>query len=119
MKRTLLMLCLLFLTAGSYVFSQTTITMTGYPIVTTGWTIGGSAFALDSEIVLTPASTGGVGHVNYNTSLNVTSCGQFTVDFEYKISNPSGCGNGDGIAFFFINPMTSFVGGGGLGLPNP
>ena len=119
MKKTLLLLCLFFLAKGSNVFSQSTITMTGYPIVTTGWTVGGSAFALDSEIVLTPATTGGIGHVNSNTALNVTACGQFTVDFEYKISNPSGCGYGDGIAFFFINPMTSFVGGGGLGLPNP
>src|ERR1019366_4613847 len=102
------------------VFSQVSLSLSGYPIVTTGWTIGGStAAAVDSEIRLTTSGGSQNGYVYYNTSLNVTACGSFTVDFDYKITAAGGCGLADGIAFFFINPMTAFVGGGGVGLPNP
>ncbi len=118
MKKALL----LFIFLVSSIFhgiSQVSVSLAGYPIVTTGWTVGGTATTVDSEIQLTTSAGSENGYVYYNTAENVTACGQFTVDFDYKISGAGGSGVADGIAFYFINPLTSFVAGGGLGLPNP
>ncbi len=120
MKRSLFFLLVILLLTGG-VNAQTTLSLSGYPIVTTGWVMGGtgSAFAVDSMIELTRNSPSQNGYIYYNSAMNVTACGQFTVDFDYKISNSGGCGNGDGIGFYFLNPMTGFTGGGGLGFPTP
>jgi len=99
--------------------AQITIDLAGYPINTTGWVIGGTATPVDSTIRLTQTFGNQAGVAYYNTPLTVTNCGSLTADFDYLITNPGGCGFADGIAFFFINPLTSFVVGGGLGLPNP
>ena len=119
MKKTLLILSVLCIAFTGRVLSQVTLNLSGYPIVTTGWTIGGTAFAVDSEIELTTSAGSENGYVYYNTSENVTACGAFTVDFDYKITGAGGISLADGIAFYFINPMTAFVAGGGLGLPSP
>ena len=94
--KKLLCLSAILLFSALLSLGQVNISLSGYPINTTGWTIGGSAFAVDSEIELTPSVGSAAGHVNFNTSENVTACGQFTVDFDYKIYSPGGCGNGDG-----------------------
>ncbi len=101
-------------------FSQISALLAGYPLVTTGWNIGGFASVVDSEVRLTTAATNENGYVYYNTPVNLTFCAQFTVKFDYLISTASGVGIGvaDGIAFFYIaNPPSGFITGGGMGLP--
>ena len=119
MKKACLLsiLSILFVLKG---VSQTTISMAGYPISTTGWTIGGTvATAVDSEIRLCTTAGSENAYVYYNTEQNLTACGSFSVDFDFQIIAATGYTPADGIAFFFINPLTSFVSGGGLGLPSP
>jgi len=117
--RKLFLLLILSILFSRMSYAQSTISLSGYPIVTTGWTVGGSASAVDSEIVLTTAAGSESGYVYYNTSENLSACGQFAVDFDWQITSPGGIGVADGLAFFFINPMSTFTAGGGLGLPNP
>ena len=102
------------------VFSQFTATLTGYPLVTTGWSIGGFATVVDSTVQLTTPSTDENGYVYFDSVTNLTSCAQFTVKFDYRIIPDAPAGIADGIAFFYIaTPPSGFIVGGGLGLPNP
>lgn len=111
----LLLVCCTSLT----VFAQFTADLAGYPIVTTGWNMGGTATAIDSTIRLTAATTSQSGYVYYNTPTNLTSCGQFTVDYDYKILQSGTTQIADGIAFWYIsNPPLTVTGGGGCGIPN-
>lgn len=92
--------------------------LTGFPLVTTGWNVGGSSAVVDSTVRLTSAATGQSGYVYYNTPVNLTGCGQFTVDFDYRIQVSPSSTVADGIAFWYIsNPPTGFSVGGGIGLP--
>ncbi|GAA4461247.1 hypothetical protein GCM10023093_05580 [Nemorincola caseinilytica] len=86
--------------------------------------MGGSATAPGPHIQLTPNATGQAGRVWYTTAQNVTACGAFVVDFDYQIIPPTGAPNpgntADGMSFWLVDPLTGFVGGGGIGLPtNP
>ena len=116
-----LIILIFFLTAlTGKVFSQIAATLAGYPLVTTGWNIGGFGAVVDSEVRLTTAGTNENGYVYYNTVVNLTACAQFTVKFDYRIVPAGGAGVADGIAFFYIStPPSGFITGGGLGLPNP
>ena len=123
MKKIVLLLLAIFLMHTSY--AQVSISMSGYPIVTTGWTYGqgaltpaGAVATVDSELRLTTAAASENGYVYYNTAENVTACGQFQVDFDFKIVS-SASGTADGIAFFFEPTLAGFTSGGGLGLPSP
>ena len=112
----LVFLCSLFSVRISAQFSAT---LTGYPLVTTGWTYGGTSTVVDSEMRLTSPTTSQGGYVYYSTPVNLTSCGQFTVDFEFKILASAGTTVADGIAFWYIsNPPSGFITGGGIGLPS-
>lgn len=112
-------LLLLFVCAASGSYAQFTADLAGYPLVTTGWTSGGSATVIDSTLRLTGPSTSQNGYIYYNTPTNLTTCGQFTVDFDYRVVATPGVTIADGIAFWYItNPPVTVTGGGGCGIPN-
>ncbi|GAA4467804.1 hypothetical protein GCM10023093_24220 [Nemorincola caseinilytica] len=93
--------------------------LAGFPLVTTGWNIGGFATVIDSFVQLTNPTTNQNGYVYYATPVNLTGCGQFTVDFDYRIQVSPASTVADGIAFWYIsNPPSGFVTGGGIGLPS-
>jgi len=123
-KAKLNLACLLisasFLLSPGKAFSQPATIAFGNPINLTGWTIGGSASVVGDTVQLTPSAEGQAGYIYYNSPQTFTSCGgYFSVDFDFKISNPYNA-FGDGIAFFFLEPpLSGFSGGGSLGLPNP
>ncbi|MES2704949.1 MAG: Ig-like domain-containing protein, partial [Bacteroidota bacterium] len=121
MKKGLLLL--VFLATAIKSFSQLSISMaTGTPpTVPTGWVLGGSATATTGETIQLTNNVGSLtGRAYYNTLTNLTGCGQFSVDFDFQIIPTSASfAVADGISFFFINPLTAFTAGGGLGLPNP
>ncbi len=99
--------------------AQFTADLAGYPLSTTGWTSGGSATVVDSTIRLANATTSQNGYIYYSTPTNLTTCGQFTVDFDYRVVASPGVTIADGIAFWYItNPPISVTGGGGCGIPN-
>lgn len=117
MKKALLHL--LFCLSSFSAFSQFTADLAGFPLVTTGWNIGGFATVIDSFVQLTNPSTTQNGYVYYNTPVNLTGCGQFEVDFDYRITVSPSSTVADGIAFWYIeNPPSGFVTGGGIGLPS-
>lgn len=117
MKKALLPL--LFCLLSTSAFSQFTADLAGYPLVTTGWNIGGFGTVIDSFVQLTNPTTNQNGYVYYNTPVNLTGCGQFTVDFDYRIQVSPSSTVADGIAFWYIsNPPSGFVTGGGIGLPS-
>jgi gliding motility-associated-like protein len=120
MKKIFSFLFLYFLFPAN-IFSQFSATLTGNPLITTGWSIGGFATAVDSFVELTTPAANENGYVYYNTPESLTACGQFTVKFDYQIIVPiGGGGTADGIAFFYIStPPAGFISGGGLGLPSP
>src|SRR5271156_1428823 len=110
--KKILILALLFMAIGGRVFAQFSATLAGYPLVTTGWNIGGDATVVDSTIQLTPPTTTQSGYVYYNTPVNLTSCGIFTVDFDFKIVASPSSTVADGIAFWYIsNPPVGFATG--------
>ena len=117
MKKIILLALLCSCFCGN-VSAQFSATLAGYPLVTTGWNVGGDAVVVDSTIRLTPSSTTQTGYVYYNTPVNLTTCAQFTVDFDFKIVASPGTAVADGIAFWYIsNPPSGFITGGGIGLP--
>lgn len=92
--------------------------LTGNPVNTTGWTTGPQSFVDNDNFVLTNSLASQAGYIYYSTPQNLTSCSQFTVNFEFRITNSSSP-TADGIAFWYIsNPPTGFTVGGGIGLPN-
>ena len=94
-----------------------TALLTGNPVDVTGWTIGGNATAVTDHIQLTAATTGQVGYAYYNTPVNLSSCSEFSVSYDFQVSNSS-APTADGIAFWYITtPPTGFVLGGGIGIP--
>lgn len=104
-------------------YSQINITMTGYPLVTTGWAFGsapaGVAAVVDSTFRLTNTTTGTASYAYYNTGINMAGWCEWTADFDFKIS---GTGTlADGMAFWFLsNPPLSASTGAAIGLPaNP
>lgn len=99
-------------------WSQFNYTLTGTPVNTTGWTVGGSAYVSGNAIVLTNPVGTSSGYVYYNTPVNLTGCSQFTVNFEFSVTNSSSP-PADGISFWYITtPPSGFVNGGGIGLPS-
>lgn len=118
MKKLLFSALSVFLFSGN-LFAQFSADLAGFPLVTTGWTIGGTATVVDSTVQLTPPSTGQSGYVYYSTPSNLTGCGQFTVDFDYRVVPSPASTIADGIAFWYIsNPPSGFSVGGGIGLPS-
>ncbi len=120
MKKQLFFL-LYFIAGFGTARAQFSATLSGYPLVTTGWNVGGNASVVDSAIQLTPPAAGQSGYVYYNTPINLTGCGQFTVKFDFRIRQALFTSVADGIAFWYIsNPPSGFASGGGVGLPaNP
>jgi len=120
MKKLLFLICLAIAIAPNAI-AQVSATLSGYPVVTTGWTVGGDAIPVDSFIQLTGPSETQSGYVYYSTPVDLTTCSQFTVDFDFQIIAVSGTPVADGIAFWYIsNPPSGFATGGGIGLPlNP
>ncbi len=117
MRRILLPLILSLLCSTSG-YSQFVADLAGYPLVTTGWNVGGLSTVVDSFVQLTAPTTTQAGYVYYATPVNLTGCGQFTVDFDYRIQASPSSTVADGIAFWYIsNPPSGFVSGGGIGLP--
>lgn len=104
-------------------FGQININLSGYPLVTSGWSIGsnpaGVCTAVDSTLRLTNATTGTASYAYYNTGVNMAGWCEWTADFDFKIS---GTGTlADGMSFWFLsNPPLSAATGAAIGLPtNP
>jgi gliding motility-associated-like protein len=117
--KKIFILSLLFCAVYNKSFGQFAASLSGDPLDTAGWNIGGDATIVDSTIQLTTAVTGQSGYVYYNTPVNLTTCAQFTVDFDFKIVVSPSSTVADGIAFWYIsNPPSGFATGGGIGLPS-
>lgn len=91
--------------------------LSGNPVDTTGWNMSNDSYIDNDQIVLTDPIGNQAGYIYYRQAQNLANCSQFTVKFDFKISNSS-TPPADGIAFWYIsNPPTNFVAGGGIGLP--
>lgn len=108
-----------FLVNGEYTYSQSfTYLLTGNPVNTTGWTMGGGSSVSGDAIVLTNPMQTQSGYIYYSTPQNLANCSQFTVSFEFRVTNSSNP-TADGFSFWYIsNPPAGFQNGGGMGLPN-
>ena len=92
--------------------------LTGNPVDITGWEMGTQSSINGDHIELTQPIESQAGYIYYTTPSTLTECSQFTVTFEFSITNSS-FPTADGIAFWYIqNPPTGFTEGGGIGLPN-
>jgi gliding motility-associated-like protein len=119
MKSVLVFLLLVFLMIVTESQGQISASLSGYPLSTTGWTVGGNAAVVDSEIKLTSPAESQSGYIYYSTPADLTTCSQFTVEFDFQIIPVSGTPVADGIAFWYIsNPPSGFATGGGIGLPS-
>ncbi len=99
--------------------AQFTADLAGYPLITTGWNIGGYGAVVDSSVKLTDPRTTQNGYVYYDSVVNLTACAQFNVKFDFKIEQYLTTTIADGIAFWYIaNPPSGFITGGGIGLPS-
>ena len=76
---------------------------------------------VDSAIELTTSTGSQAGRVYYSTAENVTACGQFTVNFDFRITPPATGSVADGIAFWFLSsPVGAASTGSALDIPpNP
>ena len=123
MKKILLLTALTFALYGK-VFSQIILNpIAGNPVVYTGWTLAGNAIPVnvDSAIQLTASTGGQSGRVYYSTAENVTACGQFSVNFDFRIIPPTTGLVADGMSFFFLSsPVGTASTGMALDIPpNP
>ena len=119
---------LLFLLFLPYLVKSQTLVfaeLTGSPSVnTTGWNLtgatysgdtGGDANSFSDEIILTDAIGSSSGGIFYNQSIDLSTCYQWKVEFDFRMWEGSAA---DGIAFCFLDvPPTGFVSGGGVGIP--
>ncbi len=97
----------------------------GSPVNTTGWNLTGAANINDTggdpdtdqdEIILTNNVNSSSGGIFYTEPLDLSTCNQWHVDFEFRAWEGNGA---DGLAFCFLDvPPTGFVSGGGVGIPN-
>ena len=108
-----------FLLLGGFAQAQTfNFDLAGNPVDTTGWNMSGQSSINNDEIILTDPIANQAGYIYYRQPQNLANCSQFTVSFDFKITNSS-VPPADGIAFWYItNPPSSFVTGGGIGLPS-
>lgn len=92
----------------------------GNPVDITNWELGNLSSVDNDEVVLTQPTGDQNGYIYYQTPQNLASCSEFTVEFDFRITQSSSS-TADGIAFFYItNPPSGFITGGGIGLPtNP
>lgn len=105
--------------------TQVFASLTGNPLVTTGWNLTGNARVGDTpgdsdadfnELIVCPSQTFTSGAIFYGTPLNLAACNKFSVDFEFRMF---GGNSADGMAFCFLtNPPTGFVNGQGIGIPS-
>ena len=117
MKRIILLLicCIAVLRSQA----QFTISLTGYPLVTTGWTHSSEAHIVDSEVNITNPIGSQASYIYFDSAINLTTCARFTADFDFKIAPSGSTCIADGMAFWFIsNPPSGFILGSGIGLPN-
>lgn len=99
--------------------AQFNYTLTGNPVNTTGWTLGApTTYVSGANVVLTDPVNTAAGYIYYSTPVSLTGCSQFTVTFDFQITNSS-APPADGIAFWYITaPPTGFINGQGIGMPN-
>lgn len=102
-------------------FSAQTYQLIGNPVNTSGWNLSNNAIVNTDFVQLTPDQTSQVGAIKLNNPINLKYCDKWKVEFDFRIdgNGTTSYGKGDGLSFWYIsNPPTTFVGGGGLGLPN-
>lgn len=99
-------------------FAQFNYSLTGNPVNTTGWVLGNPTYVSGGNIVLNDPNMNLAGYIYYNQPVNLTGCAQFTVNFEFRVTN-NALYAADGISFWYITtPPSGFVLGGGIGLPS-
>jgi len=92
--------------------------LSGNPVNTTGWTMSNQSSVQSDEIQLTNNINDQAGYIYYSTPQDLANCSQFSVSFDFRITNSS-IPTADGITFFYIsNPPSGFLTGEGIGLPN-
>jgi len=111
-----LLLQLMHGAAAAQTFSAT---LSGNPVNTTGWTYAsGASYVSGNTFILTNPVGSQSGYIYYSTPQNLTTCAEFTVRFEFQVTNSSSP-PADGLAFWYIsNPPTGFLLGSGIGLPD-
>ncbi len=97
----------------------------GTTVNTTGWNLTGAAYVgntagdadvNNNEVILTNNSNGSSGGIFFTEPLDLSTCNQWHVDFDFRIWEGNGA---DGLAFCFLDvPPTGFVSGGGVGIPS-
>lgn len=78
-----------------------------------------SAVVNGDFIQLTPDQTSKIGGVKLNETINLKSCNNWQVEFDFRMDGAGTYAHGDGIAFWYLaNPPAAYVVGGGLGIPD-
>lgn len=121
-KRLILFVFLILVQHGysQLVFAE----LQGTPVNTSGWNLTGAAYVGNTggdtntdldEIILTNQTNTSSGAVFFQEPLDLSTCNQWHVDFDFRIWEGNGA---DGIAFCFLDvPPVGFVSGGGVGVP--
>lgn len=118
MKKNILISLLAILLLPVKIFSQI-YQLTGNPVNTTGWNLVPSAVVNGDFIQLTTDQTAKVGGIKLNETINLKSCDNWQVEFDFRIDGNGTYAHGDGIAFWYLaNPPATYVTGNGLGIPD-
>ena len=121
MKKVFLFIILFISTLT--VRAQFPITLSGYPLSTTGWVYGAGSTGVgptvvDSTVRLTTTVTSEANYLYYNTPVTMANYCQWQADFDFQIT-VSSSGVADGLAFWFLsNPPSSGTTGSSIGLPS-
>ncbi len=110
---------LLFLSSFQWISSQT-YELTGNPVNTSGWTLVSNAAVNTDFVQLTSDEKDKVGAIKLNDAINLNSCDQWRVEFDFRIDGNGSWdyGKGDGVAFWYLdNPPANYEIGEGLGIP--
>ncbi|WP_267402202.1 MULTISPECIES: T9SS type B sorting domain-containing protein [unclassified Chryseobacterium] len=120
MKKQYLFIVAILVSLCGNLFSQT-YQLSGNPVNATGWGLVSSASINGDFIQLTPNQNNTSGGIKLNAPINLKYCNKWKVEFDFRIDGAADptYGKGDGLAFWYItNPPTSYISGGGLGIPN-
>lgn len=117
MKKLVLFSLLLI---GSYLGAQAQFShaLTGNPVNTTGWTLGGDAHVQGNTVILNGSYPDTAGYIYYAAPESFTRCGEFKVTFDFQILSPSANGHGDGFAFWFLSAAPTSTNQFNMGAPN-
>jgi|GEM_PF-510365 len=99
--------------------AQFSISLSGSPINTTGWTLNApTTYPNVDTLVLNDAVANTAGYAYYTSGIPLTHCAAFTIDFDFQMKDHSTQGAGEGMACYILSAPPASSNSANLGVPS-